>query len=76
MGSVIMHEASQPWQDLSSSALAGVGVLLKSRGDTWGKGQWGREEGLEILFYLETGAYVSLTSRACFSEGCLQNSQV
>ena len=35
--------ASQPWQDLSSSALAGVGVLLKSRGDmgggTVGKGR-------------------------------------
>lgn len=41
-----------------------------------GEGQWGREEGLEILFYLETGASVSLTSRACFTEGCLQSSQV
>ena len=49
MGSGIMT-ASQPWQDLPSSALAGVGVLLKSHGDTWQEGQWRREEGLEILF--------------------------
>ena len=48
MGSGVMT-VPQPWQGLSSSASAGVGVLLKSRGGVWAEGQWERGEGLEAL---------------------------